>query len=67
MADFQIIVHGTIITIEPLTEAAAAWLEEPVSENSQQMDGLRCVDHHYDDGDIIFDFLIDGCGERIAL
>ena len=45
MSDFHIADHGSIITIQPLNEAARQWLDENVvSEAWQWLGGALCVD-----------------------
>ena len=45
MSDFQIVDHGSIISIKPVSEAGRAWVEENVvSEPWQWLGGALCVD-----------------------
>jgi hypothetical protein len=45
MSDSQIADHGTIISIQPLNEAACQWLDENVvSEPWQWVQGALCVE-----------------------
>ena len=45
MSDFQIADHGTVLSIQPLNEAARQWLDENVvSELWQWVQGALCVD-----------------------
>jgi len=46
MTDFHIVVHGSILLIEPLSEAAREWLDDNVvSEPWQWLGGALCTDH----------------------
>ena len=48
MSDSQIADHGTIISIQPLNEAACQWLDENVvSEPWQWVQGALCVETRF--------------------
>ena len=47
MADVKIENHGSLVLIQPLTEAASDWLDENISEDAQLFGGAVVVEPRY--------------------
>lgn len=59
MADFQIVNHGSICTVTPLTEAAQSWWNDNVDPDAMQIGGGYAVEPRYA-GDIIDGVIEEG-------
>lgn len=46
-ADLEFTNHGTIITVEPLTEAGKAWIADNIPSDAQKWQGAICMEPRY--------------------
>uniref|UniRef100_A0A6M3LKC5 Uncharacterized protein n=1 Tax=viral metagenome TaxID=1070528 RepID=A0A6M3LKC5_9ZZZZ len=48
MSDVKVLNHGTIFTIQPLSEQAEDWINTNVEiPDHMRMGNILCIDHHY--------------------
>jgi hypothetical protein len=47
MSDFRVTNHGSIVTLEPLTPGAKAWIEENLPEDRMTWCGATVVEPPY--------------------